>query len=66
MEYLTGTRICYDDKLLPIEDVMARLDRDEDIKAKYEEAEAALDEEQYQLDEVDELLDGNVPTYDDL
>jgi len=55
-EHYQGTKIAYDGKLLPIEDAMARHDRDRGLSEKYAAAEKQVDEEQMTWTEVEETL----------
>lgn len=50
------TMLAYDGELLPAEDALNRYRRDEQLEEKYEEAEAALDSEQFTWSDVEANL----------
>jgi len=51
------TMLSYDGKLIPGTDAVVRYERDEQLQQKYEEAEAALDEEQMTWTDVKNSLE---------
>lgn len=54
--YEQPDRLPYDGAMLPVDDAMARYDRDRGLQEKYMEAEKALDDEQLTWTEVGEEL----------
>lgn len=55
-----NTKLSYDRKLIPAADALARYKRDEQLREKYEAAEANLDPEQMTWEDVEETLNQSV------
>lgn len=52
-------KVAYDGELLDIEDAWYRIERDEELQEKYEQAVEDRDDEQYSFDDIDDLMDGD-------
>ena len=55
-EHLGNSKAAYDGKLIDLADARARYRRDKELQTKYEEAEAALDSEQFTWSDVEANL----------
>ena len=55
-EHYSGSQIAYDGALLPFEDAAARIERDQELQVKYEEAEKNVDDLQMTWDDVEAKL----------